>query len=143
MKCQLCSEQNKIKTSLSHKSGKAGRNTYDINSRATLATLHAGIGETHLTSNLSVMNIPTMSRASFKSRERETGKCIEAVARVSCENVITQEKNQLMNIGEETDENNDMGWQRRGKGFNSNTIVSPEYVRVFILVALAHAIGLI
>jgi hypothetical protein len=94
-----------------------------------LASLHAGIGETHLKSILSVMNIPPMSRASFKARERETGTAVEAVAKVSCEETIANEKKQLISIGEEPDESNlvsvpcsyDMGWQKRGKGFNSNT----------------------
>ena len=119
----------KINTWASHKSGKSGPKAYDINSKATLASLHAGIGETHLKSILSVMNIPPMSRASFKARERETGKAVEAVAKVSCEEIIANEKKQLISIGEEPDENNlvsvpcsyDMGWQKRGKGFNSNT----------------------
>jgi hypothetical protein len=70
-----------------------------------------------------------MSRASFKARERETGKAVEAVAKVSCEEIIANEKKQLISIGEEPDENNlvsvpcsyDMGWQKRGKGFKSNT----------------------
>ena len=101
---------------------------YDINTKATLASLHAGVGETHLKSILSVMNIPPMSRATFKARERETGKAVESVAKVSCEEVIRKEK-QLINSGAELDENNlvsvpcsyDMGWQKRGRGFNSNT----------------------
>ena len=70
-----------------------------------------------------------MSRASFKAGERQTGKAVEAVAKVSCEETIANEKKQLISIGEEPDENNlvsvpcsyDMGWQKRGKGFNSNT----------------------
>ncbi len=129
VKCQFCSSQNTIETSSSHKSGKAGPNAYDINSKATLGCLHAGIGETHLKSILSVMNIPPMCRGSFKARERETGKAVESVAKISCEEVIANEKTQLIGIGEEPDENNlmsvpcsyDMGWQKRGKGFNSNT----------------------
>ena len=130
MQCQFCSHKNKIETSSSHiKSGKPGPNAYDINTKATLASLHAGVGETHLKSILSVMNIPPMSRATFKARERETGKAVESVAKVSCEEVIRKVKQQLINSGAEPDENNlvsvpcsyDMGWQKRGRGFNSNT----------------------
>ena len=66
-----------------------------------------------------------MARGSFKTRERETGKAVENVARASCDQIITNEKG----TGEQLDENNlmpvscsyDMGWQKRGKGFNSNT----------------------
>ena len=56
-----------------------------INTKATLASLHAGAGETHLKSILSVMNSPPMSRATFKARQRETGKAVESVVKVSCE----------------------------------------------------------
>ena len=93
MQCQFCSHKNKIETSSSHnKSGKPGPNAYDINTKATLASLHAGVDEKHLKSNLSVMNIPPMSRATFKARQRETAKAVESVAKVSCEEVIKKEK---------------------------------------------------
>ncbi|XP_028416613.1 uncharacterized protein LOC114540689 [Dendronephthya gigantea] len=75
------------------------------------------------------MNIPTMSRASFKNGEREVGSIIEGVAKKSCEDVAIKEKNSAILMGAEPDENDlipisvsyDMGWQKRGKGFNSNT----------------------
>ena len=94
-----------------------------------MASLHAGVGETHLKSILSAMNIPPMSRATFKAREREARKAVESVAKVSCEEVIRKEKQQLISSGAEPDENNlvsvpcsyDMGWQKMGRGFNSNT----------------------
>ena len=53
----------------------------DINSRAALACLHTGIGQTRLNGVLSTMNIPTMSRACFKRREREAGCAVESVAK--------------------------------------------------------------
>ena len=70
-----------------------------------------------------------MARTSFKTRERETGKAVENVARASCSQIFTDEKGKLIENGEQLDENNlmpvscsyDMGWQKRGKGFNSNT----------------------
>jgi hypothetical protein len=43
IKCNLCGKINKIKTS-EHRSGKRGRLTYNINSRAVLGSFHAGIG---------------------------------------------------------------------------------------------------
>ena len=48
IKCHLCGKINKIKTSSEHRSGKCGRLTYDIDTRAVLGSLHAGIGSTHL-----------------------------------------------------------------------------------------------
>jgi hypothetical protein len=82
VKCQFCSKQNTINTSASHTFGTSGPKAHDINSKATLASLHARICEAHLKSILSVMNIPPISRASFKAREREKGKAVEAVAKV-------------------------------------------------------------
>ena len=106
IKCQFCSKENTVETSSIHKCGKAGSAAYDINSRATLASLHAGIGETHLTSIMSIMNIHPMARGSFKTRERETGKAVENVARASCDQIITNEKDKLIGTGEQLDENN-------------------------------------
>ena len=88
-----------------------------------------GIGETHLNSIFSTMNIPTMSRASFKKREREVGSIFESVAKKSCEDVAITEKYSAAFTGAKPDENDlipvslsyDMAWQKRGKGFNSNT----------------------
>ena len=104
MQCQFCSHKNKIETSSSH--NKPGPNAYDINTKATLASLHAGVDEKHLKSILSVMNSPPMSRATFKARQRETAKAVESVAKVSCEEVIKKEKLQLISSGAEPDENN-------------------------------------
>ena len=101
---------------------------YDINSRAALACLHTGVGQTHLDGILATMNIPTMSRASFKTREREAGTAVESIAKVTCQQIITSEKVHAISTGATPDENHlipvpcsyDMGWQKRGKGYNSN-----------------------
>jgi hypothetical protein len=70
-----------------------------------------------------------MSRSSWKTREREAGKADESVAQQSCIETIEKEKQKVIINGKTQDENNllpiscsyDMGWQIRGKGFNSNT----------------------
>ena len=54
-----------------HKSGKCAPSDNDINSRAALSCLYAGIGQAHLDGMLSTMNIPTMSRACFKTQEEK------------------------------------------------------------------------
>ena len=89
-----------------HRSGKFGPMAYDINSKAALASLHTGIGQTHLSSALSIMNIPPMSRACFKIRERETGKAVKRVAHSTCEEVMLKEKNHADATGQQADENN-------------------------------------
>ena len=118
-----------MQTSYQHKTGKSGPQAYDINSRAALACLHTGVGQTHLDGILATMNIPTMSRASFKTREREAGTAVESIAKVTCQQIITSEKVHAISTGATPDENHlipvpcsyDMGWQKRGKGYNSNT----------------------
>jgi hypothetical protein len=129
VKCNNCGDLNKIQTSLAHKSGKRGHATFDINSRAVLGSLHAGIGNTHLNNLLAAMNIPGMKNKTFKSREREVGKSVEVVAQASCRESMEKEKDMAKLNGETTDENGligipvsyDMGWQKRGKGHNSLT----------------------
>ncbi len=85
-----------------------------------------GIGETHLNTVLATMNIPTMSRANFKKREREVGPVTEGVAKKSCEDVAIMEKNSAILTRAENDltpisVSYNMGWQKGGKGFNSNS----------------------
>ena len=112
-----------------HKSIGRGPSAYDNNSRAVLGTLDAGIGETHLNTILTTMNIPNISRSTFKRREREVGLAVEQVAKKSCVEAVTQEKQMEIEIGGVADENGlipltclyDMGWQKRGRAFNSLT----------------------
>lgn len=129
IQCKQCGYVNYVETSLAHKSAVTGATVYNINTKAALASLHAGIGETHMKGILSVMNIPTMSRSSWKTRDREAGKAVECIPQQSCIETIEKQKEQAIINGITPDENNllpiscsyDMSWQKRGKGFNSNT----------------------
>ena len=94
-----------MQTSYQHKTGKSGPQAYDINSRAALACLHTGVGQTHLDGILATMNVPTMSRASFKTREREAGTAVESIAKVTCQQIITSEKVHAVSTGATPDEN--------------------------------------
>ena len=58
-------------TSKKHKTGKRGPMAYDINTRIALGALNAGIGQTHVNSLLSCMNVPSIDHTTFKARERE------------------------------------------------------------------------
>ena len=124
-----CKAVNTIKTSKEHRSGARGPLTYDFNTRAALGCLHVGVGNTHLNNLLSTLNIPTMNSSTFKTREREAGKAVEHVAKISCQDVLNKEREKAVENGIEPDENDlvsvscsyDMGWQKRGRGFNSKT----------------------
>ena len=96
----------------------------DANSRVALGSLHAGMGHTHVNHLLSTLNVPTVSHTAYKAREREVGRCVEAVVQESCKNVICKEKenSQSERAGMvEMAASYDMGWQKRGKGHNSST----------------------
>ena len=127
--CHLCHATNIVNTSQTHKSSSHGPSAYDNNSQAVLGTLDAGIGETHLNTILTTMNIPAISRSTFKRREREVGLAVEKVAKKSCIDVVTKEREMEIENGAVADENGliglacsyDMGWQKRGRAFNSLT----------------------
>ena len=127
--CPFCGHLNKAETSKQHSSGNRGPKAFDINTRVTLGCLHAGIGQSHMNNILSCMNIPTINSNTFKHREREVGKAVEAIAKKSCEEATNVVRNEIMTNTAECSEDNlvsvpcsfDMGWQKRGKGHNSLT----------------------
>ena len=88
-----------------------------------------GIGQTHINNQLATTNIPGLTNNTFKHREREVGLAVEKVAKKSGKQVINDEKIIALSNGIQSDENKvlsvacsfDMGWQKRGKGHNSNT----------------------
>ena len=129
IKCHVCGAINHLETSPTHRSGKRGKPTFNINSQAALGCLHTGIGNTHLNNLLSTMNIATMNHSTFKAREREVGKTVENVSQISCKENMNMEMNDAVLDGAEPDDNGligipvsyDMGWQKRGKGHNSLT----------------------
>ena len=90
--CPTCGTQNKVWTSKSHSSGHRGPQAFDVNTRAALGALHAGIGHTHLSALTSTLNIPSMTHVTFKTREREVGQAVENVAKNSCAKIRQAEK---------------------------------------------------
>ena len=127
--CSQCNAENTIKTSKEHRSGARGPLTFDVNTRAALGCLHTGVGNTHLNNLLSTLNVPAMNSSTFKNREREAGKAIELVAKNSCQQFLNLEREKAIENGNKPDEKNlvpiacsyDMGWQKRGRGFNCKT----------------------
>jgi len=79
-----------VKSSGEHRAGSRGPLVSDINTRAVLGSLHAGLNNLLLT-----MNIPTMNHRLFKRREMEVGNAVENDARESCEMNLNLEKNQF------------------------------------------------
>ena len=120
---------NAVKTSEQHRSGQRGPPAFDINTRMALGCLHVGIGQTHINNVLSTLNAPTLNSVTFKLREREVGKAVEGIAKSSCQDYLTMEKEEALKNSVQVDKSNlvpiscsfDMGWQKRGKGHNSRT----------------------
>ena len=127
--CNHCGAMNDVKTSQTHKSGSRGPLAFDSNTRAVLASLDTGIGESHLSRILSTLNIPPPTRSTFKKREREIGKAVERVAKRSCTEATNKERLLAIANGNIPDSTGlvditcsyDMGWQKRGRAFNSST----------------------
>lgn len=128
VKCSFCGHNNEVRSSGEHRTGSRGPLASNINTRAALGSLHAGIGNTHLNNLLSTMNIPTMNHRLFKKREREIGNVVENIARESCKLNLKLEKELAEQSSSPSADglvgiavSYDMGWQKRGRGYNSST----------------------
>ncbi|KAJ7389773.1 hypothetical protein OS493_029195 [Desmophyllum pertusum] len=130
VKYSHCNSISTLRPAESHRKGKQGRAALDINSRAGLATLHAGIGHTHFSGLLSTLGLPSLTSRTFKKREREAGAGIENVAKRSCTEYTESEKT---TVGKEQRRRasrgggrvlqHNMGWRKRGKSYDSSSRV--------------------
>ena len=128
VKCSFCGHNDEVKSSGDHGTGSSGPLASNINTRAALGFLHASIGNTHLNNLLLTMNIPTMNYHLFKKREREIGNVVENIARESCKLNLNLEKVMAEQYSSPSADglvgiavSYDMGWQKRGRGYNSLT----------------------
>ena len=118
-----------MSTSEQHKSGARGPRAYDANTRVALAAIDNGIGFSHVNSILTSLNIPNMTRKTYKTRECEVGKVAELVAKGSCEDMLNAECEMAKKLGSVEDSDGllpisvsyDMGWSKRGRAHNSLT----------------------
>lgn len=85
VKCSDCINIHIIRPTEHHRTGKRGPPTFDINSMAGLGAIQAGMGHSHYPGLLSLMGLPSLTSANYKTRERESGAAIEAVAKKSCD----------------------------------------------------------
>ena len=90
--CNHCSKVNIIRASDHHRTGKRGPPTFDVNSRAGIGVLHAGIGHTHYTGLLGTLGLSALSTSSYRKRERAAGFAVESVAKRSCYRYEEEEK---------------------------------------------------
>ena len=98
LQCRSCDALTVIISSTQHRTGTRGPGAFDINTKAALAMLNAGIGPTHMNAVLSVLNLPTIHHKSFKRRGREIGRHIENRAKRSCYNALRKEADVPSNV---------------------------------------------
>ena len=91
-----------------------------------MAAIDNGLGFSHVNSILTTLDIPSMTRKTYKIREHEVGKIAEGVAKGSCKEMLDQEctlakKNGAVVGGDgllPLSVSFDMGWSKRGRAHN-------------------------
>ena len=129
IQCSICSRTNHISTSTEHCAGSRGSKPFDANSRVALAALDSGIGFSHANSILTALDVPNMTRKTYKAREREVGKIAEVVAKETCKGTFDKECELVKENGGTVDIDGllplhvsyDMGWSKRDHAHNSLT----------------------
>ena len=118
--CKRCNKNNKVKSSQSHKTGKPGIETLDVNRSLAIGVLDTGNGETHMRSLLSELEIPGGSHKTLKMRGRECGYALEKVAKASCTRATAsqsaeEKRERKEGVRRKITGSYDMRWAKRGK----------------------------
>ena len=124
--CKRCNKINKVKSSWSHKTGKRGIETFDVNSSSAIGMLDTGNGETHMRSLLSELEILAGSHKTLKMRERECGYAIEKVTKASCTRATASQSTKVKRERKEGVRRKitilyDLRWAKCGKGMKSRS----------------------
>ncbi|XP_033745722.1 uncharacterized protein LOC117331232 [Pecten maximus] len=99
--------------------GKRGSSgAFDVNSKAAIGMVHAGIGPSQVNNFLVECNIPPIATSTLKRKESLIGKTLVEAASTSCRDAQTEEKELS---SEKLQASFDGGWQKRGTGFNYNS----------------------
>nr|XP_034318620.1 uncharacterized protein LOC117686879 [Crassostrea gigas] len=90
IRCNYCQLVNEIPTGSRHKTI-AGGIAWDVNTKLAAGMIDAGLGEMHVNSLLSAMNIPTIPPKSIKCREREIVPHLADMAEETCRKNLEEE----------------------------------------------------
>ncbi|XP_072035542.1 uncharacterized protein, partial [Amphiura filiformis] len=115
---KYCGHINDVASSKSHLNN--SRKVYDVNTKAALGMLHAGMGPTQVNNFLTTMNLPHVYENLLKRREREVGPHVEIAAKRACQEATKEETADMEEQGGVV-ASYDMGWQKRGRAHNSLT----------------------
>ena len=90
--CKYCLAINKITTGSTIGKGRTGHGSFEVNKKMALGMIDAALRESHASSFVSNMCIPTPNQRIIKRNERRVGKAIEAVSDESCGKAMSLEK---------------------------------------------------
>ncbi|XP_011312338.1 uncharacterized protein [Fopius arisanus] len=91
IRCKKCLKTTIVSTGKTHTTRDSHQHA-DVNTKAILGTVHAGVGCTGLNKVLACLNVPTVSSNLFKRYEREVGPAIEESAKESCRRAAQEER---------------------------------------------------
>ncbi|CAC5420050.1 unnamed protein product [Mytilus coruscus] len=90
IRCLNCNMLNNILTNKTHY-GTKGPAIFDINTKAAIGMIEAGIGPRQLNKFVTALGIPGATAKTLKKREREIQKPLSEIAKTSCVNAIQEE----------------------------------------------------
>ncbi|XP_051173340.1 uncharacterized protein LOC127289445 [Leptopilina boulardi] len=96
IRCQKCLTETSVPTGKFHKTLESHSHS-DVNTKAVLGAVHSGIGNTALNKVLACLNIPSISTNLYKRYEREVGPALEKIAKDSCKQAATEERQLVIN----------------------------------------------
>ncbi|XP_077272808.1 uncharacterized protein LOC143903226 [Temnothorax americanus] len=88
VKCMQCQCIHSVHTNDYNKKDR----TYEVNAKLAFGLIDGGIGESHINTVLSSIDVPIVSALTLKKYERKVGVVIEEVAKESCIEAIRLEK---------------------------------------------------
>ncbi|XP_063979299.1 uncharacterized protein LOC135163636 [Diachasmimorpha longicaudata] len=91
IECKKCDKVTIVPTGKIHNTDNSHQHA-DVNTKAVLGTLHAGMGCPALNNLLACMNVPTISTDLSKRYEREIGPALEQCTKESCRSAAEEEK---------------------------------------------------
>ncbi|CAC5382430.1 unnamed protein product [Mytilus coruscus] len=118
----ICTNQ-ECRTVTDVPTGKVGpTGSFDITAKIVIGMIHAGLGYAQIRNFLTECNLPVMSKSCFQKHEKKIGKIFVAAAEESCKNAQQLEKEISADKELELEVSFDAGWQKRGSGFNYNSL---------------------
>ena len=119
IRCE-CGFITNVPTCASHQGSSSRSVVYDVNTKAAMGMINAGLGPSQVNTLMADMNIPPVCPKTLKRREREVGPAIESLAKRSCKRALEAEVK--LSEGNGIRGSYDMGWQKRGAGKAYNSL---------------------